>query len=164
VTELFGTITHEGDRCDVRFERLYDASPEELWRALTDPEQLRGWLGHASRWELVPGAEYELDVGGPTTGRIRAVEPGRVLELDWNYDDEPESILRLEIVPREQGVLLVLDHRRLRDEDAPGYGAGWHAHLDALARPFALGPEQWWERYRELRPEYERRLAAARAA
>jgi uncharacterized protein YndB with AHSA1/START domain len=158
--EPLGTIDREGGRCSVRFERLYDATADELWRALTDPEQLPGWLGHATRWELVAGAEYELDLGGPTTGRIRTVEPGRVLELDWNYEDEPESIVRFEIVPRRDGVLLVLEHRRLAPESAPGYGAGWHAHLDALAMPFALTADDWTELYRERLPAYRRHAAA----
>jgi uncharacterized protein YndB with AHSA1/START domain len=161
VTGPLGEIVPDGDRCSVRFERLYDATPEELWRALTDPGQLRGWLGHATRWQLVPGEAYELDVGGPTTGRIRAVEPGRVLELDWNYEDEPESVVRFEIVPRDRGVLLVLEHRRLAVESGPGYGAGWHAHLDALAAPFATARRDWDARYRELLPGYRRRAAAA---
>ena len=31
----------------MRFERRYDATVEELWNALVDPEQLKGWLGEA---------------------------------------------------------------------------------------------------------------------
>jgi uncharacterized protein YndB with AHSA1/START domain len=157
VTEAYGEIRHDGDRCAVRFERLYDATADELWRALTDPAQLPGWLGDVTHWQLEVGATYELDVGGPTTGRIRAIESGRVLELDWNWDDEPESIVRFEIVPREHGVLLVLDHRRLPVEAGPGYGAGWHAHLDALARPFTLTVDDWTARYRERLSEYKQR-------
>jgi len=160
VTEL-GTLRQEGERRGVRFERLYDATPEELWAALTDPEQIRGWLADATRWELAAGEEYELMFGddGRTWGRILAVEPPRVLELEWTYADEPASVVRFEIVPREAGCLLVLDHSRLDPDSAPGYGAGWHAHLDALdallaGRPAGDGDE-WWARYRELRPRYE---------
>ena len=152
-----GEIRPDDERCAVRFERLFDFTPEEVWRALTDPAQLPGWLGHVSRWTLAPGEEYELDVGGPTSGRIVALEPGRVLELTWKYGEEPESLLRFEVLPREHGTLLVLDHRRLALDQAVGYGAGWHAHLDALARPFALGPAEWTALYRS-------RLAAYRAA
>jgi len=154
-------LRQEGERCGVRFERLYDATPEELWAALTDPEQIRGWLAHASRWQLDPGAEYELEFGddGKTWGRVRVVEPPRVLELEWLCADEPESVVRFEIVPRAAGCLLVLDHSRLAPADAPGYAAGWHAHLDALGALVAGRPsgdaDEWWKRYRELRPRYE---------
>ena len=51
-----GTITADG----VRFERIYDATPDELWRAITDPEQIRGWLAHTTRWTLAPGEEWSI--------------------------------------------------------------------------------------------------------
>ena len=48
-----------------------------------------------------------------------------------------------------------------------GFGAGWQAHLEALER-VATGraageAADWWERYRELRPEYERAAEALTA-
>ena len=156
-----GTLRPDEARCAVRFERLYDATPEELWSALTDPAHLRRWLGHASRWTLVPEDDYELEVGGPTRGAFRTVEPGRVLELTWQYGDEPQSLLRFEIVARERGCLLVLDHRLLDRAHAAAYGAGWHAHLDALERTLAGDRlEDWDGRYESLRPEYDRQAAA----
>lgn len=155
VTEL-GRLREDGDRCAVRFERLYDFTADELWRALTDPEQLPGWLGHASRWTLAPDEPYELDVGGPTTGRIVEVEPGRLLELTWRWGDEPESLVRVELEPRGEGCLLTLDHRRLDRSSGVGYSAGWHSHLDALEQLLASAERLDWElRFRELRPAYE---------
>lgn len=150
-----GELRPDDDRCAVRFERLFDFTPEEVWRALTDPEQLPGWLGHVSRWTLAAGEEYELDVGGPTTGRIVTLRPGRLLELTWRYGDEPESLLRLEVLPREHGCLLVLDHSRLDRANGPGYGAGWHAHLEGLALHLAGRQGDWDGRYLALRPAYE---------
>jgi uncharacterized protein YndB with AHSA1/START domain len=158
-----GTLRNEtAERRSVRFERLYDATPRELWRALTDPEQIAGWLAHVSRWTLEPGAEYRLDFGSDdsvTTGVIREVKEERVLELSWTYPGETDSILRFELEPQERGVKLVLDHRLLQAEAAVGYGAGWQAHLEALERLLAGSSTDdgvWWDRYRELRPAYER--------
>jgi uncharacterized protein YndB with AHSA1/START domain len=151
-----GTITADG----VRFERLYDATTEELWAALTDPEQLRGWLAHASRWTLQPGEEWEIRFeNGTVDGRVVSVEHGRLLELTW-MEERGESLLRFEIVPQEQGCLLVLDHSRLGAEVRPGYGAGWQAHLETLAVLLEGGDEfDWWARYDELRPAYEEQTA-----
>jgi uncharacterized protein YndB with AHSA1/START domain len=160
-----GTLRDDDGLRAVRFERLFDATPAELWRALTDPEEIGGWLAHASRWTLEPGGEYRLEFAGDavTTGTVRAVEPGRLLELSWRYPGEPDSVLRLEIVPQEHGVKLVLDHRRLPVDATVGYGAGWQAHLEALERLLTAAPagdaDAWWRRYEELRPAYER-LAA----
>jgi uncharacterized protein YndB with AHSA1/START domain len=167
VTKL-GTITTRGDTCAVRFERLYDATPQELWRALTDPEQLRGWLADVSRDVVAPGAEWEVRFGGEDHAghwRIREAEEDRVLELDWRWAEEPESVLRFEIVPQPTGgTVLILDHRLLASETASGYGAGWQSHLEALELLLAGEPsggaDVWRSRYEALRPLYEERAAA----
>jgi uncharacterized protein YndB with AHSA1/START domain len=154
-----GAVTADG----VRFERLYDATPDELWHAITDPEQIKGWLAHVTRWSLTPGDDWGIrfDDGG-VSGRVVAVEPGRRLELTWIEEEGDESLLAFEIVPREAGSLLVLDHSRLAAERRPGYGAGWQSHLEALDGLLQGGEAfDWWERYRELRPAYEE-LAAVR--
>lgn len=39
-----GDLRADGARRGVRFERLYKATAEELWSALTRPEQLARWL------------------------------------------------------------------------------------------------------------------------
>ncbi len=165
----YGQVRTDGDRAAVRYERLYDATPDELWAALTDPEQMEGWLAHTSRFELSPGGEVVIDFGsgdeggGAVRGRMLQVDPPRVLEYSWTFTGEPESVVRFEIVPQAQGVKLVLDHRLLSWDSMRGYGAGWHAHLDQLGN--VLRREEvvaWPERYRELRPEYDRRVASAR--
>ncbi len=47
---------------EVEFERIYDASPEELWRAWTDPEQIRQWWGPDN--VIIPECEADPRVGG----------------------------------------------------------------------------------------------------
>lgn len=166
----YGQVRADGEGAAVRYERLYDATADELWAALTDPEQIEGWLAHASRFELAPDGEIVLafdegeEAGGMVHGRISELDPPRLLEYTWTFTGEPESVVRFEIVPRDQGVLLVLDHRQLSWESMPGYGAGWHAHLDQLENVLAAEDVvSWEERYRALRPSYDRRVEAARA-
>jgi uncharacterized protein YndB with AHSA1/START domain len=154
-----GTVTAEG----VRFERLYDATPAELWRAITDPDQIRGWFAHTTRWSLEPGDEWGVRFDdGEAGGRVVSVEEGRILELTW-AGDAGDSLVRFEIVPREAGSLLVLDHTRLVPETRPGYGAGWQSHLEALDALLEGGDAfDWWERFEALRPAYEELAAAVR--
>lgn len=154
-----GTVTADG----VRFERLYDATPDELWNAITDPEQIKGWLAHATRWTLTPGEEWGIRFDdGTAGGRVVTVDEGRVLELTW-VEEDGDSLLRFEIVPRDAGCLLVLDHSRLPADSRPGYGAGWQSHLEALDALLQGGtPSDWWERYSALRPAYDELSAAER--
>jgi uncharacterized protein YndB with AHSA1/START domain len=147
----------EAGRRAIRFERLYDYRPDELWAALTEPEQLRGWLGDADV-DLRVGGRIVIRFGNGdeevASGTIRELEPPRLLEYDWTFLGESDSVLRLELEPRGSGTLLILDHRRLTETVAVGYSAGWHAHLDRLEALHKGERVDWDERFAELVPRY----------
>jgi uncharacterized protein YndB with AHSA1/START domain len=93
--------------CEVRFTRRYDATPAEVWAALTEPESIARWLGPV-----------------PTT--VRESEPEQVLELDWLAPGDEPSIVRFELRPREGGgTELVLDHRRINAVQGMLYSERW---------------------------------------
>lgn len=155
-----GVLRLDGERRAIRFERRYDATPAEVWSALTEPGRLARWLADAEL-DLRVGGEYVLrfsgeDQGQTTRGEVVAIEPERLLELTWLYPGEENTVLRFELRPDGEGTILVLDHRGLPVEAAPGYGGGWQAHLEALeAHLHAVSQPDWWGRYKELRPLYE---------
>ena len=158
-----GQLRAEGDRCGVRFERRYDAPPEELWSALTEPERLTRWLANVAELELRVGGRFLLvwhEDGQQTDGTVLDLEPGRVLELGWTYPEEPDSAVRFELRPDGDGTVLVLDHRGLPPGSIAGYGAGWHSHLDSLDAHLAGGEADWSARFQELGPAYEEQAAA----
>jgi uncharacterized protein YndB with AHSA1/START domain len=163
-----GLYRSDGERRSVRFEREYDASVEEVWAALTEPDRLRGWLA-AGGAVLEPwtGGRFEVRMtpGEAETawGTVLAFAPPRLLEVEWHYEGEDESVLRIELQPRGSRTLLVLDHRRLQSTQAVGYGAGWHAHLDALDDVLGgVSPGSWEHRFQARLGAY--RQAAATAA
>jgi uncharacterized protein YndB with AHSA1/START domain len=160
LAQTFGRLREESEgRVAVHFERVYDYRQEELWAALTDPDQLRAWLGDA---------EVDLRVGGRIVirfgdsdeeiarGTIHELDPPRLLEYDWTFLGENDSVLRLELEPRDEGTLLILDHRRLTPSVAVGYSAGWHAHLDRLEALTSGEHVDWDARFAELVPSYRR--------
>jgi uncharacterized protein YndB with AHSA1/START domain len=154
-----GTLRNDGERCAVRFRRLYDFTAEELWAALTDPGQLGRWLAHAPRFDREAGGQVELVFGDwsgdqRASGRILTWDEPHVLEYEWRFPGEDDSIVRFELQPQEFGTLLVLDHRQLGRVAGAGYSAGWHAHLDALGRLYDFSDEAWTKRFEELLPEY----------
>ena len=150
---LHGELRNDDDRCAVRFQRLYDFTPDELWSALTDQQRLRRWLAEAPLFEGGVGGRVTIAFDdGTTEGRILTWDEPRVLEYEWRFPGEDESVVRFELQPQEYGTLLVLDHRRLGRTSGAGYAAGWHAHLDALAGAIQLGA--WQRRFEELLPDY----------
>jgi uncharacterized protein YndB with AHSA1/START domain len=161
-----GVYRAEGERRSIRFEREYDASVGEVWAAVTEPERLRGWLA-------VGGAVLEPRIGGrfelrmtraeePTAwGTVLTFDPPVLLEVEWRYEGEDESVVRIELEPRGERTLLVLEHRLLQAAQAAGYGAGWHAYLDALDDLLSGGSGSWDERFRSRLEDYRREAAGA---
>jgi len=162
LAQTFGRLRAEtDDRRAVRFERVYDYRREELWAAITEPEQIRGWLGEAEL-ELEEDGEGAIRFSETEIARLRVrrLERGRLVEYEWTYPGEPVSVLLLELEPHGEGTLLTLDHRRLAAGDVVAYSAGWHSHLDALEHVLAGRSHNWQARFDELEPSYSE-LAAA---
>ncbi|HKT43741.1 MAG TPA: SRPBCC family protein [Gaiellaceae bacterium] len=153
-----GTIAPDGERRRIRFERHFDAPIAGVWSALTDPERLARWLAPAS---FADGAvRLEFDAENVVTGALLASDPPRLLEYEWRFPGETESVVRFELFEDGDATMLVLEHRLLGAGQAVGYGAGWHAHLDGLADELASTSGSWDERFAEWLPRY-RALAAS---
>jgi uncharacterized protein YndB with AHSA1/START domain len=123
--------------CEVRFTRRYDAGPAEVWATLTEPGAVARWLAQAAVLDASEGASFDLRLGDAVIrGRVRAVVPERLLELDW-VDRGDASIVRFELSPDGEGTTLVLDHRRISAQVGMAAMERWAGALDRLERVLA---------------------------
>jgi uncharacterized protein YndB with AHSA1/START domain len=142
------------------FERRIKAPPDRVWRALTEPDELRAWLARAEV-DLRPGGAIVLtfeneDDEGVMRGAVNEVEEGRFLEFTWREEGAGESVVRFEVAPDGDGTRLTLTHTFEQIDDISGFGAGWHHHLELLEAHARGSDRDWdWERYRALKQEYE---------
>jgi uncharacterized protein YndB with AHSA1/START domain len=158
--EEFGTV----GVAEVVFERRLDAPRERVWRALTDPGELAGWLAPV---------EIDLRVGGSIVvkfdhegarGTITELREPELIAYTWNEGDTG-SLVRFELEPEDGGTRLTLRHTFETEVDLSGYGGGWHHHLERLIAQMAGVPIGWdSNRYRELKSEYDRRAQQRREA
>jgi uncharacterized protein YndB with AHSA1/START domain len=152
-----GEVRRDGRGGAVRFERRFRITPMELWPFLTEAEHLSQWI--------TPGVTIEARLGGrilfpwPTephmNGEITVYDAPHVLEYSWREGDVVSSV-RMELRPSSGGTLLAIDHTGLPLRDAPGFAAGWHAHLDwlvAVLRGAGAGFDQK-ARFAELAETY----------
>jgi uncharacterized protein YndB with AHSA1/START domain len=150
---------------EVVFERRFDAPCERIWRALTDPAELAGWLAPA---------EIDMRVGGSVVlkfdhaderGTITELREPELLAYTWN-EGKTDSLVSFELEPDDGGgTRLTLRHTFEGEVDLSSYGGGWHHHLELLAAQMAGRPIGWDSiRFRELKSEYERRAQQRREA
>ena len=158
--EEFGTV----GVAEVVFERRFEAPREQVWRALTDPEKLAGWLAPAEI-DLREGGSVVLKFAdGDERGTITELREPEVIAYTWN-EGKTDSLVRFELEPDGSGTRLRLRHTFEGEVDLSSYGGGWHHHLELLTAQVARAPITWdWNRFRELKSEYERKAQQRREA
>ena len=158
-----GRLEQEGGRWRLRFERRLAHPPERVWRAITEPDDLRAWFPFDIEGERAAGAPlrfvFREGEGDPFEGRMVDVDAGRALELEWGGGER----LRLEVRPDGDGSVLTLLNTFDEQGKAARDGAGWHACLDALAEHLdgAAAPERPEERWARLHDAYRERFGPA---
>jgi uncharacterized protein YndB with AHSA1/START domain len=122
-----GSLETVGDRAALRFERRLDHSVERVWRAITEPEELRRWSPGVPEWDLELGEKFTSEGGAEAKGQITELDPPRVLAYDWDGDQ-----FRFELRPDGDGCVLVFTH--VFDDRALGaqHAAGWEIYLNRL--------------------------------
>ena len=160
-----GQVTTEGDYATIVFKRVLRHSPENIWAAITNPEDLKQWLFRSSaKIEGRTGGRLEM-VAGPAqfhvTGEILVWDPPRVYEHEWKVkpvDAMPQgenAIFRYELTPQGGTTLLTVTYRRLTINTARGFAPGGHVLLDRLeAQLDGESLPNWMPRFHELMANY----------
>lgn len=98
---------------EVTREIELDAPPDEVWRALTDPVRLAGWLGEEARIELQPGGALSVETeDGAREGWIEEADPGRRLSFWWSAGDEESTRVELDLEEVGGGTRLIVTETR----------------------------------------------------
>ena len=129
----------DGDNWTLVLVRELRHSPDKVWNALTDPEQLREWAPFDADRNLgATGTAQLTTVGAPepqvTESEITRAEPSRVLEYTWGGRD-----VRWELEALGQGTRLTLWASIDRRFIAMG-AAGWHLCIDVMDAMLAKEP------------------------
>ena len=120
------------------------ADAAAVWRGLTDPAVLDRFFASGARVQLEPGGEfsYGWEAGGPQ--RVLTVEPGKSLEVSWQWGGEGESQVRWELQESGGRTRLNLIHSGFGERKSQDYQAGWTSFLVSLKSLLELGSD--WAR------------------
>jgi uncharacterized protein YndB with AHSA1/START domain len=82
----------------VERETLVEASPDEVWEALTDEDRLEEWLAPEVELDPVEGGEIAVrDGDDERTGTVETVEENERLAFTWSRPGEGESFVEFTI-------------------------------------------------------------------
>ncbi|MCZ8380802.1 SRPBCC family protein [Mycobacterium sp. CPCC 205372] len=135
-----GTLTIDGDRAVLHFERRLPYPVEAVWSAITDPGERQQWFGPTTI-DPREGGTIEMVATGPPvpddlkrmTGRILVWDPPHVLEHEWRQQIVEDGVVRYELTPDGAGAtVLRFTHRGLGVRNATGFRGGTEAFLDRL--------------------------------
>ena len=119
-----------------------DQSPEEVWRALTDPTEVAGWFGDSASFSPELGGEgwFGWEKHGRFAMRVEAFEPPTRFAWRWareagsSLDESDSTLVEWTLLPREGGGTTLLlkesgfaseEYRRLNVD-------GWQEELAHL--------------------------------
>jgi uncharacterized protein YndB with AHSA1/START domain len=127
--------------------RRFNAPPEKVFAAWTDPEKVKRWMGPGEIKAL--SAESDPRTGGryrwvmrgtdgevhDVSGVYREVIPNQKLVFTWAWKSTPEreSLVTLTFKPDGGGTLMTLQHEQFFDEDARDrHQYGWTNAMEKL--------------------------------
>jgi uncharacterized protein YndB with AHSA1/START domain len=130
---MTATLQTDEGRATLRFERELRHGQDRVWRAVTDPAELRAWFPAAVIYEQRVGAPMQFDFGGahdidPWPGEVLEWDPPRAFAFLWG-----EDTLRFELASAGDGTRLVFTHAFDHEPGKPARdAAGWEACFEAF--------------------------------
>ncbi|HZI70491.1 MAG TPA: SRPBCC family protein [Nitrososphaeraceae archaeon] len=164
-----GIVTIEGEYAALTYKRRFSHPIEVVWKAITDPNELGGWMNTKAVIDVKNGGTIDFvnTVSGfHTTGRILVYDPQSVFEHEWHIapntslpHGESESVIRWELKQYgdSNNTLLTLTHSRLTNPTSLNFAPGWHAYLDRLEASLNNEVQPGWvQRFGELKELYSK--------
>lgn len=139
------TILKAGARPVLRFERQLDRPPEEVWRAVTDPDEMRRWFPtriEIEEWKVGARLTHFFDRQDlePVSGTVLEWDPPRRVSFTWGADT-----ISFELAPGAAGGTVFVLTEELDANHAARNAAGWESCLDRLEG--GQEREHWRERF-----------------
>lgn len=134
-------------------ERIFSVTPERLWKALTDKNEMKQWYFDLPEFKPVVGCEFTF-MGGKTKDnqfkhlcRITEIVPNKKIAYTWRYDGyEGNSLVAFELFSEgKDSTRLRVTHEGLHtfpsipDLARKNFEEGWNGIINKSLRTFLEG-------------------------
>jgi len=120
---------------DFKKYHTLNASPEEVYLALTNPATIQLWTGEKAEMSTEPGSEFSL-WDESITGKNLEFEKNKKIVQQWYFDQETPSIVTIKLHPHKDGTSVELRHTNIPDEEYEEITDGWNDNYFASLDEF----------------------------
>jgi uncharacterized protein YndB with AHSA1/START domain len=121
----------------VERETLVEATPEEVWEALTDEDRLEEWLAPEVELDPVEGGEIAVrDGDAHRTGTVETLEEAERFAFTWSRPGEGESFVEFTIEALPGGSRVTVVETPIGPSTIAA--GGWGSRLDRLHHALRL--------------------------
>ena len=119
---------------------IIGASPEDLYKGLTNPATIQLWTGEKAQMSTEPGSEFSL-WDDSIVGKNLEFEENRKIVQQWYFEGQEEASIVTSILhPHKQGTSLELRHSNIPDEAYEDMVDGWNgAYMGSLEEFYEEG-------------------------
>ncbi len=104
-----------------------DASPEEVYIALTNPLTIKLWTNEEAEMSTEPGSEFSIMDGNIVGKNIEFVENKKIVQQWYFGEQEAASIVTIKIHAHAEGSSVELRHSNIPDETYDDIVEGWNS-------------------------------------
>jgi uncharacterized protein YndB with AHSA1/START domain len=123
----------------VERDTLIEASPEEVWEAITDGDRLEEWMAEEVELDPVEGGDASFRTeDGERSGTVQTVEEHERFAFTWSRPGEDESVVEFTIEAVPYGTRLTVVETPI---GPTAIAAGeWNGRMARLRRSLLLAP------------------------
>ncbi len=147
---MLTAITTNKTASSLKIQRTVSASVERVYKAWTDPAQMRKWFGCEYVTDikvtqnLVVGGEYQVQMTTDPDGLVITVHGvykevilNKKLVYTWNSDSAEypaaDTLITVEFIERGKGTEIVLEHKNFAlEKSVEGHSLGWTAAFNKI--------------------------------
>lgn len=122
----------------IRVTMHIKASPEEVYRALTNSFAIELWSGEPAQMEAVAGSEFSLWNGDIVGKNIEFVENEMIVQ-QWYFDEDenmPPSIASIRLFADKSQTRVEIIHENVPEEARENIYEGWKFNYLGAVRAF----------------------------